>query len=135
MLIFFLVNTTYCDEVKDLNDDSGNYLTTVCLVASLATYNKADGKCLSYGMSLYNVDIDETRKALADFSNTRFKPLSGRFLFVHGKISEGCYAIYNGVGLFDAYLENCFSKRFFYCQFIRTPTTVEPGKQKMKNRT
>jgi hypothetical protein len=123
------VNTDNCDEVKDLNDDFGNYLTTVCLVAYSATYNEADGKCLSYGMSLYNVDVPEAKTALFDFSTSRFKPLLGVVLYIQGKTSGGCNILYNGEGLFDVYVKDCYSKRYFYCQLTRTPTSVEPGKQ------
>jgi hypothetical protein len=129
------VNTTNCDEVKDLNDDSGNYLTTVCLVAFGVTYNEADEKCLSYGMSLYNIDTPEAKKALLDFSNTRFKASLGGALYVQGKTSKGCNVLYNGGGLFSFYVSDCYSRLYFHCQLTRTPTTVEPGKQRMKNRT
>jgi hypothetical protein len=127
------VNTTNCDEVKDLNDDFGNYLTTVCLVAFEATYNEADGKCVSYGMSLYNVETPEAKKALLDFSNTRFKAGVGAFLHVQGKTSEGCAVVANWEGLFGIFYLDCSTTSYFYCQFTRTPTTVEPGKQKKKN--
>jgi hypothetical protein len=132
-ILFYPVNTTNCDEVKDLNDDSGNYLTTVCMVAYSATHNEAYEKCLSYGMSLYNVETSEAKKALLDFSNTRFKAGAGAFLQVQDKTSEGCNVLYNEKGLFDVYVEDCYSKWYFYCQFVRTPTTIEPGKQNRRN--
>jgi hypothetical protein len=119
--------------VKDLYDDSGNYLTTVCLIAFGATYKDADGKCLSYGMSLYNADASEAKKALLDFSNMRFKPSLGFILYVQGKTSDKCSIFYNGEGLFGVYSDDCNNRRYFYCQFTRTPTTVESGKQKRKN--
>jgi hypothetical protein len=134
MNLFLKVNTTNCDEVKDLNDDSGNYIKSVCLVAIDETYNGADEKCQSYGMSLYNVDTSEAKKALLDFSTTRFKPLLGVVLYIQGKTSVGCNILYNGEGLFDVFPDDdCYYRCYFYCQFTQTPTAQEPGKQRRKN--
>jgi hypothetical protein len=64
------VNNTNCDEVKDLFDDSSNYIKTVCMVPLKKGYNSADAKCQSYGMSLYDFDTSEAKRALLEFSNS-----------------------------------------------------------------
>jgi hypothetical protein len=57
---------------------------TVCMVPLKKGYNSADAKCQSYGMSLYDFDTSEAKRALLAFSNSRFKPSKGEVLFVKG---------------------------------------------------
>jgi hypothetical protein len=121
------VNATSCDEVKDLYDESTNYIKTVCLVLLYKDYDDAVAKCRSYGMSLYNVDAPEAKKTLLDFSNSRFRPSLGATLYVEGKTSEGCAVVANKEGLFDVLSVSCTNKTFFYCQYSRALEPDVPG--------
>jgi hypothetical protein len=134
LILLLTVDTTICDEVKDLRDDSGNYLTTVCLAVH-CTYYEANKQCQSHGMSFFNANTSEDIKALLDFSDTRFKPLSGDFLYIQGKTNENCSVLYNGddKGLFIVSAFPCYNRSLFYCQYTRTPITVELGKKKDEN--
>jgi hypothetical protein len=42
-------------------------------------------------------------------------------------MNGGCSVVSNEEGLFDAHSNDCFNKNYFYCQYIREPTTVELG--------
>jgi hypothetical protein len=98
------------------------------LVPLFKTYDGAVKKCQSYGMSLYNVDAPADRKALFDFSNSRYTISIEDILSVEGKTSEGCAAVAaNSEGLFEIFQVDCSIAYYFYCQFTRTPKTDEPG--------
>jgi hypothetical protein len=125
--LILIVNTDKCGEVEDFFDESGKYIKTVCLVALRKAYNVAGGRCLSYGMSLYEMDTPEANKVLLDFSNSRFKAFSGDVLYVKGRIDGRCSGVSNRGGLFDIFSNNCFEELFFYCQYTREPITKEPG--------
>jgi hypothetical protein len=134
-IVLITVNDTNCDDVKDLYDESTNYIKTVCLVPLFKTYDGAVEKCHSYGMSLYNVDAPEAKKALLDFSNSRFRPSLGGVLSVEGKTNDGCAAVGNSKGLFDVLYVNCSMTPYYYCQYTRTPKTDEPGNHIIANKT
>jgi hypothetical protein len=124
------VNTNGCDEVKDLFDESKNYIRTVCSVPLARTHDAAEKKCVSYGMSLFILEPPEAQKALLSFANSQFKARSGALLHVHGKTSAGCSVLYNGKGIFEVYSDFCNSRYSFYCQFTREPKTKEQGEVK-----
>jgi hypothetical protein len=122
------VNDNDCDVIKDLYDESTNYIKTICFIPLKRTFDAADEKCQSYGMFLYNADDPEAEKAMLDFSNTRFSPSLGYALYLEGKTSEGCVVVANEEGLFRVAFANCTEKFSFYCQFTREPKATEPGK-------
>lgn len=123
-----------CDGVKDLNDDSGNYIKTACLVPLRKNHKDSDEKCRSYGMSFYNVEAPEAKKALLNFSDTRFRPSYGAYIFVNGTKNKRCAAVNNKEGLFRLTFMNCTTKHYFYCQFVRTPQTNELSKQSSRKK-
>jgi hypothetical protein len=120
------VNTDDCDEVKDLFDDTKNYLKTVCLVASAKTHDEADEYCTPNYMFLLYLDMSEAQKALFDFLNSRFKKSAG-LLHMQGKTNEGCSVLSNEKGSFDVGTDLCNSRYYFICEFSRDLITVEPG--------
>jgi hypothetical protein len=127
------VNTDKCDEVKDIFDESTNYIKTTCLVAISATYKEAQLNCLSYGMSLYVLDNSKTSTSLSDFSNTRFKASLGVKLYVSKEDGvEDCKVLYNGEGLFEFVSDSCDGSFFFYCQYNvkQGKTTSQKTEQK-----
>jgi hypothetical protein len=127
------VNAIFCQEIKDLYDDSGNYyLRTVCVMKILVTQMEANSICLSYEMNLYKMDNNEAKKALLNFADTRFEARSGMKL--HTSNSTECLFchIQNGKGLFGVFQGHNDLKAYFYCQFIRKLPTLKPGKFKKK---
>lgn len=124
------MNDTYCDEIKDLYDESSNYIKTVCLIPAYKDFDSGtDRKCLSSGMSLYNVDAPEAKKALLDFTSFLFSRL-GTIISIDGKTSEGCAVVHNREGSFDVSYLSCsmiLSVPYYYCQYMRTPKTNELG--------
>jgi hypothetical protein len=109
--------------VKDLYDNTTEYIKTVCLVALEKTYDGADQKCQSQKMFLYYADDPQVERALVDFSNTQFRPSTGATLYIHGKTTKGCLVVNNSVGLFNVSFIDCSELHYFYCQFKRTPKT------------
>jgi hypothetical protein len=126
-IFLWTVNDANCDDVKDLYDESSNYIKTLCLVPLSKNFDESAEKCQSYEMFLYNADDPEAEKALLDFSNFRFRPSYGGVLYVEGKTSAGCSVVSNEEGLFKVIFIDCNNKQYFYCQFVRTPKAEELG--------
>jgi hypothetical protein len=77
-MFFQTVNTTGCEEVTDLNDESEKYMRTVCLSSLRKTHHAAEKNCLLNGMSLFMLEPPEAKKALLDFANKRFDAVKGK---------------------------------------------------------
>jgi hypothetical protein len=90
---------------------------------TLVTHVEADSICLSYKMNLYKSDNTEAKKALLDFSNTRFKTRSGDRLHIVDSTKSNCH-VFNGNGLFDVFFGVKDLKAYYYCQFVRKPSTA-----------
>jgi hypothetical protein len=99
------------------------------MIDALAFYDEADTRCQLNGMSLFDLDTLEAKKALLDFTNMRFNPKFKRLFHISGKSSGKCSAVanYKDYGVFDVHY---ICDKYFqsYCQFFRDPKTMKAGK-------
>jgi hypothetical protein len=78
-------------------------------------------------MELFDVDSNQTEKALFDYADTLFKQDTGALLSIKGTENGSCLTIYNGNGPFGVFSWSCSQTIYSFCEFTRVPSEDKPG--------
>jgi hypothetical protein len=74
-----------CSQAVELKDKSGNYLKTVCMVASGVSYASAEAQCLANNMILFVIEDAAQQTALLEYSESYFASYANPVLWINGR--------------------------------------------------
>jgi hypothetical protein len=91
-----LLNTSICEEKRDLYDSNGTYLQSACITLNkLSSYSRSEAYCQANEMDLFDISSNESELALLEYANDLFDGDDFYFFSVKGRDFENCQYIEN----------------------------------------
>jgi hypothetical protein len=83
--------TSNCAYWEDLNDASGNYIRTACVISQAYSHSDADAACQALGMALFHVDVPEIDLPVRLYMNKVFGVDQPTAVHVNGVLVSGSW--------------------------------------------
>lgn len=111
-----------CGAFKNLKDENGNFLKTVCAVYDAKSYSSAESFCVANQMKLSRIENPAVEKSLLDLTNDLYSWDITGYVHIFGDKGLGrCASITNvatnKLANFTVHHTGCGEGRYSYCDF------------------